>query len=141
MSEQFVLDLARPEPPTFDNFVAGDNREAIAALAALATGESRECGVLLWGAGGAGKSHLLRAAASAARSVRPVVDCVTANSLPQPSDVPASALLVVDGIDLADANAQARLFTLVNELPAAHGQWLAAASGPPARRSRDGCSR
>ena len=31
MNEQLILDLAQPEPPTFANFVAGANREALAA--------------------------------------------------------------------------------------------------------------
>jgi DnaA family protein len=47
------------------------------------------------------------------------------------ADPPPSALLVVDAIDTADVVAQARLFTLVNGLPANGGQWLAAASSPP----------
>ena len=46
MSEQFVLDLARPEPQTFENFVAGGNREPLAAVSAVAQGDSRESGVL-----------------------------------------------------------------------------------------------
>ena len=78
MNEQLILDLAQPEPATFANFVAGANREALAALAALASGASREAGLLLWGAHGAGKSHLLDACASAARiAMRPVVRCAS----------------------------------------------------------------
>lgn len=132
MSEQLILDLARPEPPTFANFVAGANREAVAALRALAAGGSRETGVLLWGAGGAGKSHLLRAAATAAQGTRTVIYCAS------PRDVPVAtpdtfALLVVDAIDAADAFEQGRLFTQLNALAAGHGQWLAAATLPPAR--------
>lgn len=132
MSEQLILDLARPEPPTFANFVAGANREAVAAIEALAGGGSREAGVLLWGAEGAGKSHLLHAAATAAQRTRTVLYCAS------PRDVPvgtpdASALLVVDAIDAAAASEQGRLFTQLNSLAAGHGQWLAAATAPPAR--------
>jgi len=36
-------------------------------------------------------------------------------------------------VDAADANAQGRLFTLLNRLAAVQGQWLAAAALPPAR--------
>ena len=132
MSEQLILDLARPEPPTFANFVAGANREAVAALEALAAGGSRETGVLLWGAGGAGKSHLLRAAAAAAQGTRPVIACASPRDVPVAAPDPA-ALLVVDAIDAADATEQGRLFTLLNALGASRGQWLAAASVPPAR--------
>jgi DnaA family protein len=130
--EQFVLDLARPEAPSFDNFVAGGNREPLAALRALSAGASAESGILLWGAAGAGKSHLLRATAAAAAVVRPVVDCATPQDVPPIEDVPPSALVIVDALDSAGAGAQGRLFTLVNELPARGGQWVAAATAPPA---------
>lgn len=132
MSEQLILDLARPEPPTFANFVAGANREAVAALEALAAGRSRETGVLLWGAGGAGKSHLLRAAATAAQSMRTVMYCASPRDVPVATPDPP-ALLVVDAVDAADASGQGRLFTQLNALAAGHGQWLAAATLPPAR--------
>lgn len=132
--EQLVLDLTPAEPPTFDNFVAGANSEAIAALTALTNGTSHENGVLLWGAGGAGKSHLLQAAAFAAQALmRPVVQCATPRDAPAPSEMPLAALLIVDRIDGADADEQGRLFTLLNSLAASAGQWLAAAAAPPAR--------
>ena len=133
MTEQYVLDFARPEPPSFDNFVVGANREPVAALVALAGGASRENGVLLWGAAGAGKSHLLRAASALAREARrPVVECATPREVPAASTVPPAALLIVDTIDSAAPGEQARLFTLLNEIPASGGQWIAAASAPPA---------
>lgn len=133
MTEQLILDLARPEPPTFANFVAGGNREALTVLAALAKGESRESGVLLWGAPGVGKSHLLQATAKAATAAgRSVLFCSAPGDLATAGEVRTSSLLIVDAIDAADASAQATLFTLVNRL-AGQGQWLAAASLPPAR--------
>ena len=133
MAEQFVLDLSGPEPPGFDNFVAGANREALSTLKALARDESRESGVLLWGAPGVGKSHLLRAAASAAASRRFVVAREAAQNLPSAEQVPASALVIVDRVDEADAAAQGALFTLLNHLATNGGQWIAAAAVPPAR--------
>jgi DnaA-homolog protein len=132
LSEQLILELARPEPPTFANFVVGANREAVAALTALAGGGWRESGVLLWGAGGAGKSHLLRAAATAADGLRSVIYCASPREVPV-EGLRACALLVVDAIDTADAVEQGRLFTQLNALAAVNGQWLAAASMPPAR--------
>ena len=134
MTEQLILDLAQPESPTFANFVPGANREAMAALSAVAAGESRETGLLLWGAAGAGKSHLLEACAKAAVDAgRTVLRCASPAALPADDDVAAATLLVVDAVDSADANAQGRLFTLLNRLAAVHGQWLAAAALPPAR--------
>lgn len=135
MTEQLILDLARPEPPTFANFVAGGNREALTACAALALAQSRESGILLWGAPGVGKSHLLQATAKAATTAgRSVLFCSAPSDLPTAGEATSSGLLIVDAIDTADASAQAALFTLVNRL-AGQGQWLAAASAPPARLS------
>jgi len=134
MSEQLVLDLAQPEPSTFANFVAAGNREALAALTALAAGTSHETGVLLWGAPGAGKSHLLAGCAAAARAnARPVVQCASPQELPASDELAGGTLVVVDEADSADAHAQGRLFTLINRLAAVQGHWLAAASMPPAR--------
>ena len=131
--EQLVLELAQPEAPTFANFVSGPNAEALAALRALAVGASRDTGILLWGAPGAGKSHLLAACAAAAVASRPVVRCESPAGLPQVDALRPSTLLVVDCVDSADADAQGRLFTLLNRLAALAGQWLAASALPPAR--------
>lgn len=134
MSEQLILELAQPEPPTYANFVAGANREALATLPALAAGTSRDTGIFLWGGPGVGKSHLLRGTTLAAGgTMRPVIHCAAARELPGADDLAPSALLVVDDVDAADAHAQARLFTLVNRLAAVGGQWLMAAALPPAR--------
>jgi len=134
MTDQLILDLAPAEAPTFANFVAGANREALAALMALACGTSRETGILLWGAPGAGKSHLLRATALAVgETMRPVIHCATPRDAPAADEVPPSTLLVVDAVDAATMRDQARLFTHVNRLAAAGGQWLVAAAAPPAR--------
>jgi DnaA family protein len=132
MGEQLILDLTQPEPPSFANFVAGANREALAALTALASGASRDVGILLWGASGSGKSHLLRATVAAAERLRPVSYCASPSEIPA-RDLAARTLLVVDAVDAADAEAQGRLFTRVNALTSSGGQWLAAAAVPPAR--------
>ena len=133
MGEQFVLELAQPEPPTFSNFVPGPNREALAALREVATGALRDSGVLLWGARGGGKSHLLAACAAGATAPRPVVRCASPAHLPEVDELRPSTLLVVDDVDTADAQAQGRLFTLLNRLAALEGQWLAASALPAAR--------
>ena len=66
--EQLTLELAKQEPPAFANFVAGSNHEVVATLRRVASGALQETGVVLWGAPGAGKTHLLRAAVTAAAS-------------------------------------------------------------------------
>ena len=133
MAEQLILDLAQPEPPTFANFVAGANREAIAAVRGVAERSSAESGVLIWGARGVGKSHLLRAAATVAAPGRPVIECPRTAEIQSAPDVPVGALLIVDDVDVADPATQGRLFTLLNGLAASGGQWIAAAEVPPAR--------
>jgi DnaA-homolog protein len=130
--EQLIFELATPEPPTFANFLAGPNREAVAALARVAAGEVSDTGLVLWGPPGVGKSHLLQATAAAAESRRPVQLCPDPTSLPSDPPVP-SALVLVDAVDRADAAAQGRLFTLYNALKATGGTLVATAELPPAR--------
>jgi len=131
--KQLIFELAAPEPPAFANFVAGENREALAALEALASGRLHETGVVIWGGAGVGKTHLLRAtvaaAAGAGRTAHYVGD-------PRDADPDAAApgvLVAVDALDAADAAAQARLFTLYNALAAAGGQLLGACAHAPAQ--------
>ena len=130
--EQLILELAKPEPAAFANFVIGSNREAVAALRRLASGEIGETGLVIWGPSGVGKTHLLQAVAAAATAIGR-----TARYIADPAQVGASAplsrLVCIDAIDTADAAAQGRLFTLYNALAVAQGQLLAAASVAPAR--------
>lgn len=134
MAEQLVLDLARVEPPTFRNFVAGPSREAVAALGRLAEGALRETGILLWGAGGVGKTHLLRGVVAAAAPLRPAFFCAKPADVPvEPDRLPASSLVAIDDVDGATPEDQARMFTLCNALAAHGGQWVAAGHLPPAR--------
>jgi hypothetical protein len=59
-----------------------------------------------------GKTHLLRATAAAANGVRPVHFSAGLGRSGRSSR--ASALILVDDVDRADAVAQGRLFTLYN---------------------------
>jgi DnaA-homolog protein len=129
--EQLTFELAEAEPPSFANFVAGRNEEAVTHLAHAAAGTLRETGILLWGAPGAGRSHLLQATVHAAAG-RSAIYCGT------PAEAPAAppgagVLVAVDDVERADADAQGRLFTLFNALQASGGQLVAAAAVPPAR--------
>ncbi len=135
MMEQLVFELAPPEPPAFANFVAGRNAEALAVLSALAAGRGGETGVVLWGPAGVGKTHLLRATVAAATAAgRPAVYAASPGALAaDPQVLARSALVAVDQVETADADAQARLFTLYNALKAAGGALLVAAGAAPAR--------
>jgi DnaA family protein len=126
--EQLVFELAAPEPPSFENFLPGQNAEVVAAVTRFAAGAATETGLLLWGAPGAGKTHLLKAAVRAAQ-----LRGVAASFFAAPSELDAAdasaladrALVAVDGVDAATAAAQATLFTLYNGLKAAGGHLLA----------------
>ena len=60
--QQLILDIGPAAEPDFDNFVAGANAEALAAVRALAEGMRPEAVVYLWGEAGSGRTHLLLAA-------------------------------------------------------------------------------
>ena len=131
--KQLTFELAAPEPPAFANFVPGPNREALAALDALARGYLAETGVVLWGDAGVGKSHLLRATVAAALAAGR--DAVYVGDPADARAEPASAgtLVAVDAVDEAAAEAQGRLFTLYNALAAAGGNLVAACTRAPAQ--------
>ena len=131
--EQLIFELATPEPPAFANFVQGQNAEALTTLRRLAEGENAETGIVLWGAPGVGKTHLLRAAVGGANAVGR-----DAHYFASPSDLTAAAFaprafIAVDLADSADAAGQGRLFTLYNTLAASHGQLAVATRVAPAQ--------
>lgn len=134
MGEQLVFELVAPEPASFANFVPGRNGEAVAALGRAAAGTLAERSIVLWGASGAGKSHLLAACADAARRHHGR----QAFLWPSPSSIDlqaplAGALVAVDDVDRADAEGTARLFTLYNALGEQGGTFVGASALPPAR--------
>ncbi|HZQ62912.1 MAG TPA: DnaA regulatory inactivator Hda [Casimicrobiaceae bacterium] len=135
MTEQLVFELAHPEPPSFANFLPGSNHEAIEALARIANGTLPETGLVIWGASGAGKSHLLRAtvAACAARG-RSALHVAEPRQLDDvdPRELASTSLVVVDDVDAAGDSTQARLFTLYNAARAGGRHVLLASRVPPA---------
>jgi DnaA-homolog protein len=132
VAEQLTFELADAPAATFANFLAGRNAEAVDTLARLARRDARETGLVLWGASGAGKTHLLKAAVTLAlehgREARFLDDPSGVDDVPRGRD----PFVAVDGVDRADEAAQGRLFTLYNALAAQGGQLVAAASAPPA---------
>lgn len=60
--KQLLLNIRPPAAPGFDNFIAGQNHEALNSLRAVLSGNSTTQFVFLWGASGSGKTHLLLAA-------------------------------------------------------------------------------
>jgi DnaA-homolog protein len=131
--EQLVFELAAPEPPSFENFLPGPNAEVVAAVARFAAGEAAETGLLLWGAPGAGKTHLLKAAVRAIGTRGLAAAFFPQAAALEAADVDAlaaQALVAVDGVDVAAAAAQARIFTLYNALRANGGHLVAASRLP-----------
>ena len=105
-------------------------------LHAFSSGEGTESSFFVWGAPGAGKTHLLRAAVAAAAD-----GGIAARYYAQPSLIDAAAgdsgtaLVAVDCVDEADADATAGLFTLYNALKQRGGRILAASRTPLAALS------
>lgn len=102
---QLVLDLAAQRAPSFDDFVVGSNAEAVAALRAAAGGDRRFRSVYLWGTPGAGKSHLLRSAVTAARIGGGLAQLWDALAPDAATALPdgAPGLVALDHVDQADA--------------------------------------
>lgn len=134
--KQLVFDLGRPFVPTFANFIGSANAEAVAALRRAARGHAPRQVVYLWGAGGAGKTHLLRSAAGegecAGFAVRRLDGREPAHE-GQQDDAPVPALLQLDHVDELSTAAQATAFTLFNVARESGGVVVAAGRVPPAR--------
>ena len=105
---QLPLPISAAAKPSLDNYVAGANAEALEHVRSLARGELIEAVVYLWGEAGSGRTHLLRAAASA-----------------------NPALVTADDVDSLDAAAQQALFSAINAAREGGAAVLAAGSVPP----------
>jgi DnaA family protein len=107
---QLPLEISPPAAPSLDNFVAGANAEALAAVRALAAGERPEAVVYLWGEPGSGRSHLLRAATRA-----------------------NPGLVAADDVETLDPTAQQALFNAINAARDGQTVVIATGSAPPAQ--------
>lgn len=105
---QLLLDIHRPQTPTLDNFVTGGNRELMQGLRTLTRPEALQR-LYLWGPPGSGKTHLLRAVATAAAEQRPVY-ITPAATVGERLDVPPCTLLIVDNLEQLTPAAQIALF-------------------------------
>ena len=105
--QQLLLNIGPAVEPDFDNYVAGPNAEALAALRGFAA-RSSEAVMYLWGDPGSGRTHLLRAAAKA-----------------------NPELVIADDVETLDAPAQQRLFAAINAAREGGAPVLAAGSRPP----------
>lgn len=120
---QLALDITAPPAPTFDNFVVGRNAEVITHLRSAIAGDGERF-VYLWGNAGCGRTHLLKAAATAANTT--CLACA-ANSV-FAEDV---TLLVVDDVECLGGEAQIALFNRYNILREQGGGMIASGNVPP----------
>ncbi|MGQ0653199.1 MAG: HdaA/DnaA family protein [Betaproteobacteria bacterium] len=107
--KQLTLDLTPLAEPSFDNYIAGPNAEALERVRALAEGRLAEPVLYLWGESGSGRSHLL----GAARRASP-------------------RLVVADDVEELSAQAQHALFVAINAARDGAPAVLAAGARPPA---------
>lgn len=108
--KQLALDLHQPPAPSLENFVTGDNAEAVALARRLAAGSRAVRFVYLWGSAGSGRSHLLRALAGADGPAGP--------GCPPPAQATDGELILVDDCEQLDAAGQQALFGLYNQIQA-----------------------
>lgn len=132
ITPQIPFDFFLPEAPRFDNFVVGDNGEAVAHLRALLKGDSEHppSVVALWGGHSVGKSHLLASVATAS-TPRPLL-LNAASTFPADPFVTAR-ILCVDDADHLNADQQAWLFTAFNHLTQLGGVTICSGQTPPGR--------
>jgi len=113
--------------------VVGRNRELLQLLHQIATRSSSERFVYLWGAPGAGKSHLLRAVAGASAAY---VACGPETCLSDEfseQSTGAAELLGLDDVDTLDDSGMRDLFNLYNQLRAGVGILVASGAAAPAQ--------
>lgn len=137
MTPQIPFDFFLPEAPRFENFVVGDNNEAVSHLLAMSApgNEQQARAVVLWGGRSVGKSHLLAAAAANA-AVHGVSTLRLEASSTFPADPFVSArILCVDDADQLGVAQQGWLFTAFNHVAQNGGITVVSGQTPPARWS------
>lgn len=119
-----------PDPlPTFDSFIVGANAAALEHLRQL--GGPAGAPVYLWGPGGCGKTHLLRALAQAAQQSGHRVGWFDAADATPWALQPDWTAVVIDRCEALDTAAQQAAFALFVEAVAAEVQIAAAGRLPP----------
>lgn len=137
MSAQLTLDLSALPRPSLDNFVAGGNGEAVDALRRWAMAAGADPVIYIWGAPGAGKTHLLQAAVDLACGQGPARYRSSQRGLFAALEAPPR-FIAVDDVERLDADGQAELFSLLRQAPEGGARLLAAGSAAPAAlRLRD----
>ena len=130
---QYPLAFATGEAPSFDNFVPGGNRAVVDAVRESAAGRGDRY-LFLTGPAGTGKTHLLIAAARAAKGF--YLDPAEGDVGPPVTErLETSRLVCLDGVGaaLGRPDWEEALFRLFNALETAGTPLLVADRAPPAR--------
>lgn len=135
--KQIALDIGLAAAPAFSNFFAGPNIAALAHLQLWAGSPLRSpVPTYLWGEAGSGKTHLLKAAASALQQLGARVGWLDASMTdPAPFNEAWSAVILDDCHAYTAIQQQAAFNWFVNAVSSADGVprgVLAAGSMPPA---------
>ncbi|MGB4811466.1 MAG: DnaA/Hda family protein [Methylophilaceae bacterium] len=104
--KQLLLDIQPPASQSLDNFIVGQNAEAVYSIKQALTGAKEASFIYLWGANGSGKSHLLQA-------------CKAAN------------VQAADDVHLLDNDAQIALFNIYNQIKENGGTLITAGMHAP----------
>jgi DnaA family protein len=136
--QQIPLPISAPGVPGFDEFVAGDNPQALQHVVALAAGLAggpagprRFSMTYLWGAPGGGKSHLLAAAGAEVQAAGARVIAVGPDTqMPWPA-IADAVLLVLDDCERLDESRQQAAFAALVDAQAESVAVLAAGRLPP----------
>lgn len=126
--KQLVLDISQPPEPTLDNFVVGQNAELLTQLRELLGANPRERFIYVWGAAGAGRTHLLKAAAASGglylgKDEHAVLE----------GELPVARIIAVDDVQHLNEAAQIGLFNLYNRMRDEGGALLTAGDCAPAQ--------
>jgi DnaA family protein len=132
---QLPLALTLADHASFATFVRGSNGTAVEHVHALAQGRADT--VWLWGATGAGKSHLLQAAcrAATAEQKRAMYVALPAVAPAILADLESVDLLAIDDVHAVagDVEWERPLFAILNAFLSRDGALLLAATAPAAR--------
>ncbi|HEY9461223.1 MAG TPA: DnaA regulatory inactivator Hda [Paralcaligenes sp.] len=111
MTQQLILDLLSTPTPTLENFVVGKNQAVLDALNSCEPGRA----LYLWGAQGAGRTHLLRALGTMPRALYfGVADRADTLKDIATGDSVALDLIAIDDVGQLNEHAQSAVFALYN---------------------------